>query len=114
MALNDITGDPDDQQSLVRLTVYSNDIEIVGILLAPFGSMSGAESATHSVISGYEQVRPNLLLHDDRYPTAAYLRSVVKKHRSYPDGYGDFGQGAGVWQDHVGEGKSTEASNFLI
>lgn len=114
MALTDITGDPDDQQSLVRLMVYLNDIEIVGILLAPFGSMSGAESATHSVISGYEQVRPNLLLHDDRYPTADYLRSVVKKHRSYPDGHGDFGQGAGVWQDHVGAGKSTEASNFLI
>jgi len=114
MALTDITGDPDDQQSLVRLMVYLNDIEIVGILLAPFGSMSGAESATHSVISGYEQVRPNLLLHDDRYPTADYLRSVVKKHRSYPDGHGDFGQDAGVWQDHVGAGKSTEASNFLI
>jgi len=114
MALTDITGDPDDQQSLVRFMVYANDIEIVGILLAPFGSMSGAESATHSVISGYEQVRSNLLLHDDRYPTADYLRSVVKKHRSYPDGHGDFGQGAGVWQDHVGAGKSTEASNFLI
>ena len=32
MVLTDIGGDPDDEQSLVRLLMYSNAFEIVGIV----------------------------------------------------------------------------------
>ncbi len=110
----DITGDPDDQQSMVRLMVYSNDIDIEAICLAPFTSMAGSLAATNTVIDAYEQSRPNLLLHDEDYPTADYLRSIIKQHRVYPDGHGDWGRYSGVWQDHVGPGMHTEASNYII
>jgi hypothetical protein len=55
-----------------------------------------------AVIAAYEEVRPNLLLHDDSYPTAASLRALVKSGRPQ---YG---------MEGVGEGKDTEGSEWLI
>ena len=38
LVLTDIGGDPDDQQSLVRLMVYSNEFEIEGLVASAAGT----------------------------------------------------------------------------
>lgn len=77
--LTDIEADPDDTQSLIRLLVYSNDIDIEG--LAAVTSLPQrdriAPESIHSVIDTYGKVRRNLLLHAAGYPTAARLHSLV-------------------------------------
>ena len=46
MVLTDIGGDPDDQQSLVRLMVYSNEFQIEGILATASGTPGELKVAT--------------------------------------------------------------------
>lgn len=76
----DITNEPDDQQSLVRLLFYSNNFEIEGLI----GSTSiwklsnPATHVIHECIDAYAEVRDNLLLHDKDYPSVEYLRSITK------------------------------------
>lgn len=75
----DITNEPDDQQSLVRLLVYANSFDIEG-LIASTGIWKLSDPATHVIhecIDAYGKVRSNLILHDRDYPTAAYLHSVT-------------------------------------
>ena len=79
LVLTDIGGDPDDEQSLVRLLMYSNEFDIVGIIpehwlnhsgrhgdLSPAGQMD----LVRDMISLYGRVRGNLLKHASDYPDA--------------------------------------------
>ena len=75
----DITNEPDDQQSLVRLLAHANDFSIEG-LIGSTGIWMLSDPATHVIhecIDGYGEVRDNLVLHDPDYPTAEYLHSVA-------------------------------------
>ena len=104
----DIGGDPDDQQSLVRLMVYSNEFEIEGIITSASGTPGELKVAVvrpdllDEIIMGYLAVYPNLLKHDKNFPTPEYLFSVVKK-----------GNPQRGWEN-VGEGKDTEGSEWII
>jgi len=81
----DIGGDPDDQQSLVRLMVYSNEFDIEGIITSASGTPGELKEAAvrpdlvEEIIRGYQSVYPNLLKHDTEFPAPKYLFSIIKK-----------------------------------
>lgn len=85
--LTDVENEPDDAESLVRLVLYSNVIDIEGICATTSVHMKTSlhPKTIISTIDAYEKVRPNLLLHEPDFPTAEYLRSIVYEGQS---GYG--------------------------
>ena len=102
--LTDIEADPDDTQSLVRLLLYSNQIDIKGIVATTscWQQHKIAPESIERVIRAYGQVQPNLLKHESGFPEAEALLSLVK------DGlpvYGMLG---------VGDGKDSEGSDWII
>ncbi len=102
--LTDIEADPDDTQSLVRLLLYANQIEIRGIVATTscwLQSQINPESI-RKVIRAYGEVQPNLLLHEKGYPDADALLELVKA--GVPK-YGMLG---------VGEDQDTEGSEWII
>jgi hypothetical protein len=115
VVLTDITSltagviEPDDGQSLIRLMLYSNEFDIEG-LIATSNLEHGRRTRPdliHQVIDAYEEVRPNLLLHDPRYPTAAALRATVH------DGQPAAGRKVAV-EESIGADRDTDASRALI
>ena len=106
--LTDIGGDPDDQQSLVRLMVYANEFEIEALIASASGTLGELKQAItrpdliHEIIGGYRQVLPNLQKHASGWPEADALRQRVKS--------GNPQRG----RQHIGEGHDTEGSRFLI
>jgi len=102
--ISDIGNEPDDQMSFVRLLLYSNEIEIEGLVAATSTwqrTVSHPETM-HRIISLYGQVQPNLLKHTSGWPTAAELDQKVS---SGQPGYG---------MAAVGNGKSSPGSQQLI
>jgi len=90
IVLTDVGGDPDDEQSLVRLLVHANELEIEG-LLATSRLEHGHDvrpERIHRLIDAYEAVRPNLSRHAPGYPTADALRARVKAGRGDPTAVG--------------------------
>ncbi len=101
LVLTDIGGDPDDQQSMVRLLLYANDFDLEGLIATSVRSQVNPDQI-YERIEAYREVRPNLVKHADGYPTADFLRELVKsgcKKR---------------YMSSVGKGKSTEASRHII
>src|SRR3982750_2464012 len=79
VVLTDIEADPDDTESLVRLLLYSNELDIEGIVATTSIHMRGEihPDSVVAVIDKYSQVRANLLKHAAGYPTADALRALV-------------------------------------
>src|SRR5262249_10696173 len=84
LVLTDIGGDPDDQQSMIRLMTYANEFEIEGLIASAAGTPGELkEEVTHpelirEIVSAYGKVRPNLLLHRPDYPPADSLLDCIK------------------------------------
>ncbi len=102
-------AEPDDGQSLIRLMLYADEFDIEGLVAT---SNLGHGQRTRPdlirrVVDAYAMVRPNLLLHDDRYPPAPRLAGVVKAGQPIA------GPKVPV-ERSVGEGKDTEASEWII
>lgn len=104
VVLTDIQADPDDTQSLVRLFLYANEIDIEGIIAttSTHKKTSPAAESIGAVIDAYRKVHSNLLKHDSRYPKSAVLGARVKKGQA---GYG---------MSSVGDGKDSEGSDWII
>ena len=106
--LTDIGGDPDDQQSLVRLLVYANELEIEALIASAAGTRGELKQSVtrpdliRATIEAYGQVRPNLARHARGWPTAEQLLAVVKSGNRFRE------------RAHIGEGHDTEGSRFLI
>ena len=102
--LTDIEADPDDTQSLVRLLLYANQIEIKGIVATTSCWMKTriAPESINKVINAYGKVQPNLLLHESGFPKAEALLSLVKNG---PPVYG---------MQAVGDNKESEGSEWII
>ena len=104
----DIGGDPDDQQSLTRLLVYSNEFDIRGLIASASGTRGelGVDTIKEQLIRdhilAYGKVYKNLLMHASGFPDPDTLLARVKK--------GNPMRGP----DHIGEGKDTEGSNWII
>lgn len=102
--LTDIEADPDDTQSLVRLLLYSNEIDIEGIVATTSCWMRTEihPESIRRVVEAYGEVHPNLTKHDSHFPTANALLKLVKK------GVPEYGMKG------VGEGMDSEGSDWII
>ena len=102
--ISDIGNEPDDQMSFVRLLVYSNefDLEAMVATTSTWQRTATHPETMHTLIHAYGEVRKNLELHAQGWPTAEDLdRRVVA-------GQPAFGMAA------AGEGKSSPGSNALV
>ncbi|MEZ5327211.1 MAG: DUF1593 domain-containing protein [Verrucomicrobiales bacterium] len=104
LVLTDIENEPDDAQSLVRFLTYANNFDIEGLVATTSRHQMTKTSAwrIREIVEAYGKVQANLLLHEPGYPTADYLRSVIREGRP------DFGMNA------VGEGNDSTGSELLI
>lgn len=104
IVLTDIEADPDDTQTLVRLMLYANQIDIKALIATTSVHQKNriAPESIHNVIRAYGKVQKNLLQHEAGFPTEKALASLVKKGSPV---YGMAG---------VGEGKNTEGSDWII
>jgi hypothetical protein len=97
----DIGGtDPDDNQSMTHLLMYSNRFKIEGLVSSPsYGNGSKAE--INRMIALYEKDLPKLRKHQKNFPSPAYLRSITKQGK----------QGSAPY---IGYTKATEGSEWII
>ncbi len=104
IVLTDISNEPDDEQSMVRFLVYSNTMDVEGLIATTSVWLRDKtrEDLIRRQIDAYEKVRPNLMLHAQGWPEVAHLRAVT---RSGQPGFG---------MDSVGDGKSSPGSKLII
>src|SRR5690348_3695809 len=102
--LTDIENEPDDTESMIRLLLYSNDIDLRGLIATTSVHMRTRiyPESIIKIINTYGKVLPNLRKHSAQYPETGYLLSLVKKGQS---GYG---------MSAVGKGKDSEGSDWII
>ena len=81
IVLTDIGNEPDDQMSLVRLLLYSNEIDLEGLVAttSTWQKDKVRPDTLHEVIGAYGEVRENLLKHAPGWPTAAQLDASVSQ-----------------------------------
>ena len=96
--ISDIGNEPDDQMSLVRLLLYSNELDIEGLIAT---TSTWQKNAIHpetmrALIEAYGKVRPNLLLHAKGWPEASDLAAKVYAGQT---AYGMAATGAGKSSD---------------
>lgn len=77
--LTDIANEPDDEESLVRLLVYSNEFEIEGLVATTscWLKQSPREDLIRRQLDAYDKVHGNLRIHASGYPSAEALRQVT-------------------------------------
>jgi hypothetical protein len=79
--LTDIGGDPDDQQSLIRLMLYTNELDVRLLIASAAGTVGELKEAVtrpeliREIVEAFGQVRPQLLQHAEHWPTAEELLS---------------------------------------
>jgi hypothetical protein len=102
--LSDIEADPDDTESFVRLLLYSNQIDLKGLIATTsiWKKTSVAPGSIKKIIAAYSKVQPNLIKHESGFPTAADLLKIVK------NGIAKYGM------EGVGDGKDSEGSDWII
>src|SRR3990172_240372 len=102
--LTDIEADPDDTESMVRLLLYSNEIDIEGLIATTsvWQKNRVAPESIKKIIQAYGKVQPNLIKHEAGFPEAETLSMKVKQ--GLPN-YGMLG---------VGDGKDSEGSDWII
>jgi len=102
--LTDIEADPDDTQSLIRLMLYSNEIDIEALVATTsvWKKTDIRPESVRAVISRYGEVYDTLSQHAPGYPTEEALQARVM---SGQPGYG---------MESVGPGQSTEGSDTII
>ena len=104
IVLTDITNEPDDEQSMVRFLVYSNEYDVEGLIATTSVWLRDKvrPEKIRERIEAYGKVRENLLKHSPDYPTTEHLFSVTRA------GLPEFGM------EGVGPGKSSEGSRHII
>lgn len=104
VVLTDIANEPDDQMSLVRFLVYSNQVDVEGLVATTSTWLRNGTrpDVIHTVVDAYAQVRPNLEQHATGFPEAARLQNLIVA------GQPAYGMAA------VGEGRSSAGSALLL
>lgn len=106
--LTDIGGDPDDQQSLIRLMVYSNEFRIEALIATASGTRGELKVATTrpdliaEIVQAYGRVRSNLSKHKPSWPTEVELLSVIRSGNPNRE------------RSFIGDRDDTDASRHLI
>ncbi|MFW6035021.1 MAG: nucleoside hydrolase-like domain-containing protein [Halothermotrichaceae bacterium] len=102
--LTDMENEPDDSQTMVKLLMYSNEIDIEG-LIAVTSTWLRKEVYPESIydrVKAYGIVRDNLELHASNWPSEEELLSKVA------GGQKGYGMGA------VGENQNTKGADLII
>jgi hypothetical protein len=104
VVMTDIANEPDDQMSMVRFLLYSNQFDVEGLVASTSTWMKTRvrPDVILKVLDAYEQVQPNLLKHTPGFPGAASLRGLVVPGQP---AYG---------MDAVGQDKSTPGSELIL
>jgi hypothetical protein len=104
VVMSDIANEPDDQMSLVRFLVYSNEFDVEGLIASTSTWMRERvrPDVMQTVVAAYEEVRPSLLRHRQGYPTADSLRAVIVA------GQPSYGMAA------VGPGKASAGADLIL
>ena len=106
--LTDIGGDPDDQQSMIRLMLYANEFDLELLLASAAGTPGELkQSVTRpeligQIVDAYGKVLTNLKRHASGWPEAAELHSKIVS--------GNPQRG----RAHIGAGHDTAGSRALI
>jgi len=102
--LSDIEADPDDTQSFVRLLLYSNEIDIKGLIATTsvWQKNRVAPESIRRLIRAYGKVQANLNKHERGFPDAMALLALVKQG---PVNYGMQG---------VSKGQTSEGSEWIL
>ncbi|QEG34168.1 hypothetical protein Pr1d_14410 [Bythopirellula goksoeyrii] len=104
VVLTDIEADPDDTQSLVRLLLYANCIDIEAIVATTSVHQKNrvVPESIRRVIKAYGKVHANLQKHDPGYPAAQVLLDRITQ------GLSEYGMKG------VGEGRDSPGSDRII
>lgn len=104
IVLTDIENEPDDSESMVRLLLYSDLVDIEGLIATTSCWLRDKVNpeSINTTIRAYEKVHPNLIKHDPGFPEPKELLLRVKQ------GLPEYGMKA------VGEGKDSEGSEWII
>jgi hypothetical protein len=102
--LTDIGADPDDSESMVRLLLYSNEIDIEGLIAT---TSCWQKTLVHpdyikSIVQAYGKVQSSLNRHEAGFPTAESLLMKIKS------GIAEYGM------QGVGEGKDSPGSKWIL
>src|SRR4051812_13568879 len=102
--LTDLSNEPDDEESLVRLLVYADQYDLEGLVATTSNWLrkNPRQDLIHRDLAAYEKVQPNLSKHAPGFPTADALRAVTRS------GQTEYGMSA------VGPGRTTGGSALLI
>jgi hypothetical protein len=106
--LTDIGGDPDDQQSLIRLLLYADEFDIEGLIATAAGTPGELKAAItrpdliRQIVEAYGKVHHNLAKHSDGFPTAKSLLERVKSGNRYRG------------REFIGQRHDTEGSRWII
>ncbi len=102
--LSDIGNEPDDQMSLTRLLLYSNEVDIEGLVAttSTWQKDKVCPEIMARVLSNYGKIRSNLTKHSASFPTLDYLSWLVRA------GQPAYGMAA------VGRDKLTPGAQLLI
>lgn len=104
IVLTDITNEPDDQESLVRFLVYSNEYDVESLIATTSTWLRDrvSEKNIRQCVDAYGEVRDQLATHAKGFPTARHLRERTKKGKPK---YGMLG---------VGKGQDSDGSQHII
>jgi hypothetical protein len=106
--LTDIGGDPDDQQSMIRLMTYANAFDLELLLASAAGTPNELkESITRpdlirQIVDAYGEVLPNLKRHASGWPERAELLARIVSGSPLRG------------RDHIGAGHDTAGSRALM
>jgi hypothetical protein len=119
--LND-KKDRDDIQSMVRLLVYANELDIEGLIATKSRKNAiDMHNSTNNIIDvfsetiidivmAYGKVQNNLIKHDPDYPSEEYLLSIIKAGNPVKD----VSWSRGNDMEGIGKGKNTPASDHIV
>src|SRR4030043_593075 len=102
--LTDVENEPDDTESLVRLLLYSNMLDIKGIIATTSVHMKREvhPESIQKVIRAYGKVQEHLLKNEPGFPEASSLLQLVMQ------GIPEYGMGG------VGKDKDSPGSEWII
>lgn len=88
-------GEIDDECSMVRFLLYANEWDIEGIITSSsqyhwHGHNWAGDDWIDPYLNAYSEVYPNLILHDNNYPTPDYLKSITFLGNVETEGEMDF------------------------
>ncbi len=121
LVLTDIGGDPDDEQTLIRLLTYANEFDIEGIIPEFWKSDEHKErmgipknqmKLVRKIVDAYGKVRDNLKKHKKGYPAADKLSSKIKRGKVNVPFTLD--EEVGDVKNIIGKDKDTEGSEWII